>query len=76
LSGSRGATDDDAEDCDASVPQRLARRSQLADVSAAEWTIEAAQQGEENRPVAKILGEPQCALADRIWQIEVRRPVA
>jgi hypothetical protein len=74
--GSRGAADDDAEDRDAGLPQRLARRPQLADVPAAERTVEAAQHGEENGPAAKILGELQGALGNGIGQLEVRRSVA
>src|SRR5512145_2521506 len=52
-----GTSDDDAEKRDSCIPQRPTRRSELADMTPAEWTVQATEHGEQDRSAAAILCE-------------------
>jgi hypothetical protein len=64
---------DNSEERDSDDPQRLARRSELADVTPAERTVEAAQHREQDRPATEIVSERHSSCDIGCGQLEVWR---
>jgi len=71
-----GASDDDSEKRDSCVPQRAARRSELADMTPAEWAVQTAEHREQDRSAAAILCERYGTLDIGRRELEVWRRVA
>jgi len=71
-----GASDDDSEKRDSCVPQRPARRPELADMTSAEWTVPTAERREQNRSAAAILRQRYGTLDIGRRELEVWRRVA
>jgi hypothetical protein len=67
------AGDDNSEERDSDNAQRLARRSELADVTPAERAVQAAQYRQQDRPATEILCEGHSSFDIGCGQLEVWR---